>query len=166
MQKELLIGTVLKPQGIRGEIKIKVFTDTPSDVKKFGKITIDKKEYKILSFRTDGEAAYLGLSGIFDRNDAEFLRGKNIYGNRDDAPMPENGTFYIVDLMGCKVVTDTGKEIGELVNITPAATDVYTVKQGEKNILFPAVGDVFVKISPEEGVIVVNEERFEQIAVL
>ena len=166
MQRELLIGSVLKPQGIRGEIKIKFYTDTPEDVKKFGRVFIDGEERKILSFRTDGEAVYLGLYGVADRNEAELLRGKNVYADRNDAPMPEAGRYYIVDLLGCKVVTDSGKELGELIKITPAATDVYTIKQGEKEILFPAVGDVFVKISPEEGIIVLKEERFNEVAVL
>ena len=166
MQEKLIIGTVLKPQGIRGEVKIKYFTDSPQDVKKFGRVFIDGEERKILSFRTDGEAVYLGLYGIADRNAAELLRGKEVIALRDDAPALEEGTYYIVDLLGCKVITDTGKEVGALVKIVPAVTDVYTVKQGEKEILFPAVGELFVKISPEEGIIVVKEERFLQVAVV
>lgn len=166
MERQLLIGKVLKPQGIRGEIKVKYFTDTPEDVKKFGRVFIDGEEYKILSYRTDGDSVYLGLYGVPDRNFAETLRGKDIYGDRNDAPMPANGTFYIVDLLGCKVITDTGKDLGVLERIVPAATDVYTVKQGEKEILFPAVDGLFEKIAPEEGVIVVREERFLQVAVL
>ena len=134
MQEKLLIGTVLKPQGIRGEVKIKYYTDTPEDVKKFGRVFIDGEERRILSFRTDGEAVYLGLYGIADRNAAEPLRGKEVYAARADAPVPAAGTYYIVDLLGCKVFTQTGREIGELVKITPAATDVYTVRQGEKEI--------------------------------
>ncbi len=70
----LLIGEVLKPQGIRGELKIKTYTDEPEDVKKFGTVYIDDVAYKILSFRVgpDG-AAYMGLRGIPDRNAAELF---------------------------------------------------------------------------------------------
>ena len=46
----LIIGEVLKPQGIRGELKVKTFTDFPEDVKAFGTVYIDDKPYKILSF--------------------------------------------------------------------------------------------------------------------
>jgi 16S rRNA processing protein RimM len=166
MKQQLLIGNVLKPQGIRGEIKLKYFTDTPQDMKKFPQVIIEGKSYKVLSFRTDGEAVYLGLYGVADRNSAEALRGKDVFVDRKDVPMPENGTYYIVDLLGCKVLTEQGKELGTLTKIVPAATDVYTVTQGDKDILFPAVGDLFVKISPETGEIVVNEERFLQVAVL
>ena len=166
MQEKLLIGTVLKPQGIRGELKIKYYTDAPEDVKKFGRVFIDGEERKILSFRTDKEAVYLGLYGIADRNAAEPLRGKDVYALRADAPAPEKGTYYIVDLIGCKIFTQTGRELGELGKITPAATDVYTLKQGEKEILFPAVRGLFLEISPESGRIVVDEARFNEVAVL
>ena len=83
----LIIGEVLKPQGIRGELKIKTFTDFPEDVKAFGTVYIDNVAYKILSFRvgTDG-AAYVGLRGIPDRNAAELFRGKKLEGDREDAP--------------------------------------------------------------------------------
>lgn len=166
MQGKLLIGTVLKPQGIRGEIKIKYYTDAPADVKKFGRVFIDGEERKILSFRTDGEAVYLGLFGVADRNAAEALRGKEVYADRADAPAPAEGTYYIVDLLGCKVFTNTGEELGELIKITPAATDVYTVRRGKTEILFPAVKGLFLEISPETGRIVVDQARFNEVAVL
>ena len=47
----LVVGEVLKPQGIRGELKVKSFTDAPEDVKAFGTVYIDNVPYKILSFR-------------------------------------------------------------------------------------------------------------------
>lgn len=166
MKDRLWIGTVLKPQGIRGEIKVKYFTDSPEDVKKCGRVYIDGEEKKILSFRSDGEAVYLGLYGVADRNAAEALRGKRLYADRADAPVPAEGSYYIVDLIGSKVCTETGEELGELVSITPAATDVYAIKRGEKEILFPALADVFVEIAPEEKRIVVNKEKFERVAVL
>ena len=49
--ERLIIGEVLKPQGIRGELKIKTYTDEPEDVKAFGQVYIEGKPYKILSFR-------------------------------------------------------------------------------------------------------------------
>lgn len=63
--ERLTIGEVLKPQGIRGELKIKTFTDFPEDVKAFGTVYIDEKPYKILSFRA-GEGGVC-LSGAARR---------------------------------------------------------------------------------------------------
>ena len=67
--ERLIIGEVLKPQGIRGELKIKTFTDYPEDVKAFKTVYIDDTPYKILSFRVGNDgAAFIGLRGIPDRN--------------------------------------------------------------------------------------------------
>lgn len=166
MQEKLIIGTVLKPQGIRGEVKVKYFTDRPEDIKNFGRVFIDGHERKIMSFRSDGEAVYLGLYGIADRNAAELLRGKEVMAQRSDAPELDEGTYYIVDLIGCKTVTESGKELGVLIKIVPSATDVYTLKQGDKEILFPAVKGLIVKVDLVNKVITLNEERFLQVAVL
>lgn len=77
MEERLVIAEVLKPQGIRGELKIKTYTDLPEDVKAFGTVYIEGVPYKILSFRVGSDGfAYLGLRGVPDRNAAEFLRGK------------------------------------------------------------------------------------------
>ena len=166
MQEKLIIGTILKPQGIRGEVKVKYFTDSPQDVKKFGRVFIDGEARKIMSFRFDGEAVYLGLYGIADRNAAELLRGKQVLADRLDAPALDEGTYYIIDLLGSKIITETGKELGELIKIVPAATDVYTLKQGDREILFPAVKGLVLEVNVEEKVITINEERFLQVAVL
>ena len=77
MPKTLTIATVLKPQGIRGEIKVKALTDSAEDLKNFPRVFIDGVEYKVLSVRPAGDCAFLSLRGIADRNAAELLRGKH-----------------------------------------------------------------------------------------
>ena len=117
--KRLLIGEVLKPQGIRGELKVKAFTDSPEDIKAFGTVYIENLPYKILSFRVGGDgAAYIGLRGIPDRNAAELFRGKKIEGDRNDAPELEEGTYYIVDMLGLSCETEEGELLGVVKNIT------------------------------------------------
>ena len=107
--ERLIIGEVLKPQGIRGELKIKTYTDFPEDIKSFGKVYIGGVEYRILSFRIgEGGFAYLGLRGVPDRNAAELLRGQKIEGDREDAPALEEGRYYIVDILGLDAVTEEG----------------------------------------------------------
>ena len=162
----LVIGEVLKPQGIRGELKIKTFTDTPEVVKAFGTVYIDDKPYKILSFRvgTDG-AAYIGLRGIPDRNAAELFRGKKLEGERDDAPPLEEGQYYIVDILGLSCETEEGEFLGTVKDVANLSSDVYTLEKDGKNILFPVVKGVIVKVDIDGGKLVVNKEIFDQIAV-
>ena len=162
----LQIGEVLKPQGIRGELKVKTFTDTPDVVKKFGTVYIDDKPYKILSFRVgpDG-AAYIGLRGIPDRNAAELFRGKKLEGDREDAPELEDGRYYIVDIIGLSCETEEGEVLGVVTAISNLSSDVYTIEKAGKSILFPAVKGVIVKYDIENGKLIVNKSVFDEIAV-
>ena len=138
--ERLVIGEVLKPQGIRGEIKVKTFTESPEAVKEFGVVYIDDKEYKILSFRVGADgAAYLGLRGVPDRNAAEWLRGKKLEGDRRDAPELEEGQYYIVDIIGLSCETEAGEVLGVVKSIANLSSDVYTIEKAGKSILFPAV---------------------------
>ncbi len=164
--EKLIIGTVLKPQGIRGEIKIKSYTDSPEDVKEFKTLTVGDTEYKVLSCRVDAGAVYLALRGIADRDAAEALRGKNVLADRGDAPELEEGTYYVVDVIGCEVFDEKGERLGVISDITSAATDIYTLTNGEKDILFPAVKGVIVATDIENKRLVVNKKAFLEVAVL
>ena len=161
----LVIGEVLKPQGIRGELKIKTFTDEPENVKGFKTLYIDDVAYKILSFRVgpDG-AAYVGLRGIPDRNAAELFRGKRIEGDREDAPPLEEGRYYIVDILGLSCETEEGEVLGTVTDITNLSSDIYTIEKAGKKILFPAVKDVIKKYDITNGKIVVDKAIFDEIA--
>ena len=162
----LIIGEVLKPQGIRGELKVKTFTDFPEDVKAFGRVYIDDTPYKILSFRvgTDG-AAYMGLRGIPDRNAAELFRGKKLEGAREDAPELAEGQYYIVDVLGLSCETQEGEVLGTVKQIVNLSSDVYTIEKAGKEILFPAVKGVIVKVDLENKKLIVNKAVFDEIAV-
>lgn len=161
----LTVATVLKPQGIRGEVKVKALTDSAEDLKAFKKLLIDGVEYSVLSIRVQGEFAYLGLKGIADRNAAELLRGKDVEVSRADAPELPEGRFYIVDLIGCKVVTERGDVLGEITSVTPAKTDIYTLSKGGKEITFAAADGVITDVSLEERTITVNGKRFKEVSL-
>lgn len=164
--ERLIIGEVLKPQGIRGELKIKTYTDFPEDVKAFGKVYIDGKEYKILSFRVGNDgAAYVGLRGIPDRNAAELFRGKKIEGDREDAPELEDGQYYIVDILGLACETEEGEFLGTVKDVANLSSDVYTLEKDGKSILFPVVNGVIVKVDLKTKKIIVDKAKFDQIAV-
>jgi 16S rRNA processing protein RimM len=162
----LIIGEVLKPQGIRGELKIKTFTDYPEDVKAFKTVYIDDTPYKILSFRVGNDgAAYLGLRGIPDRNAAELFRGKKVEGEREDAPELAEGQYYIVDIIGLSCETEEGEVLGKVTHIANLSSDVYTIEKAGKSILFPAVKGVVKKVDLENGKLVVDKKIFDEIAV-
>ena len=162
----LVIAEVLKPQGIRGEIKVKTFTDAPENVKAFKTVYIDGNPYKILSFRVGNDgAAYLGLRGVPDRNAAELLRGKTIEGERDDGPILDEGQYYIVDILGLLCETEEGEVLGTVTDISNFSSDIYTIEKAGKKILFPAVKGVIKRVDLENKKLIVDKAIFDQIAV-
>ena len=166
MTDTLTVGVVLKPQGIRGELKVKPYTDTAEDFAAFRRVFLDGEEYKVLSVRTGGGAVFLGLRGVADRNAAELLRGKEVVIPRSEAPEPEEGRYYVADLLGCDIVTEGGKVLGKLKDVRQASIDVYTLFDGSRDILFPVADGVVVAVDVENGTITVNEKRFYEVAVL
>ncbi len=165
MQDKIVIGEILKPQGIRGELKIKPLLDDVALVKKFRKVYIGGAEYKVLSARYDTGAAYLALSGVADRNAAELLRGKEVEALRADAPALEEGRYYIVDVIGCTVVDGAGERLGEITDILSAHTDIYVMQDGEKEFMFPAAEGVIADVDVENKVVTVNKTRLMQVLV-
>ena len=164
--QRLIIGEVLKPQGIRGELKIKTFTDFPEDVKAFKTVYIDDTPYKILSFRVGNDgAAYIGLRGVPDRNAAELMRGKLLQGEREDAPPLNDGQYYLVDIIGLSCETQEGEGLGVVKDIKNLSSDIYTIEKAGKSILFPAVKGVIVKVDLDNKKIILNKSVFDEIAV-
>lgn len=165
MQDKIVIGEVLKPQGIRGEVKVKPLVDDVSDLKTVKRVFIGDAEYKVLSARADAQAAYLALSGVADRNAAELLRGKEVLADRADLPALEEGRYYIVDILGCAVVTENGTRLGEIADILPAHTDIYVLKEGGKEFMFPAAEGVILSVDTEKKTVTVSEKRIGEVLV-
>lgn len=161
----MTVATVLKPQGIRGEIKVKILCDGVEVIKDLKRAVVGGAEYAVLNVRGSGEYAYLALKGVFDRNGAELLRGKDVSAYRSELPELPDGTYYIADLTGCAVKTAEGEYIGEVTAVTPARTDIYTLKTADGELSFAAAQGVIEAVDVENKLIVVNSKRFKEVSV-
>ena len=99
----------------------------------------------------------LQLAGIDTLDEAYVWRTAYVKIPKEElVPLPE-GSYYVFELIGCTVVTDTGEKIGELVDVlTTAANDVYVVKGKKQEILLPAIRDVVRDIDLSTGTITVR----------
>ncbi len=165
MDNKLTVATVLKPQGIRGEVKVKALCDSAEDLTKLKRVFIDGAEYGVLGVRAQGETGYISLKGVFDRNAAELLRGKDIEALREDMPPLPDDRFYIADLTGCAVVTSSGERIGEVIAVTPARTDIYVLETPQGEVSFAAADGVIEEVDVENKKITVNKKRFKEVSV-
>lgn len=169
MKEFLKIGQILKPQGIKGEVKLKPFVDDLDRFYDLETVYLKKKnsyeERKVESARTYKQFAYLKLEGIDDRNTSETLRNLGVYVDREHGAVLPEGAFYIVDLIGLDVYDDQGQRLGELKNIMQTGSaDIYEV-EGDKPFLFAAAPGVILERNLETGKIVVSKERLSEVCI-
>ena len=160
---KILIGKIVKPQGINGEVKLVDYTDGYTAVKKIERVYIDDVEYKVLSLSSRDGAIFMCLRGVFDRNAAELLRGKDVYADKEMIQKSAD-SFFIEDVIGCKLYLSSGKCIGEIVDVTNASTDVFTVKSIDGRYSFPFLKSLEPSSDFEKKVMTVDAKRFTEVA--
>jgi len=149
------IGIIVKPQGIRGELRVLPTTDDPSRFELLiGKeIHLNQKgkqsPVKILSARPHKNIIIVQLEGITTRNQAEELLSSTLQ-IPDELALPlEEGEYFIRDLVGLDVVTENGEPVGKLTRVMQTnANDVYVIspKNGD-DFMIPAIKSVILNIS-------------------
>lgn len=162
MEEYFEIGQIVNTSGLKGVLKIKPFTD---DIKKFSNLkTIyiktknDLTEFKIEQVRYVKNMVMLKLAGIDTVEEAEKYRNLYIKILRDQEEELEEGSYYVVDILGCKVNTDTNQELGKVVDVfQTGSNDVYVVKDEQgKQILLPAIKQVIKNVDIKNKIIIVH----------
>lgn len=162
MKTYLEIGRITSPHGVRGEVKLEVWGDSPEALKDVKEVSFHKEGsdlVKVESSRPHQGRLLMKLSGVNTMDEANALRGKVLYAHREAIRRPE-GSYFIDDLMGLRVVdADTGQDYGTLTDVAGLSgrNDVYTVTDGEgKERLFPAIPQVVIRTDLENGVMVIR----------
>ncbi len=164
MEQMLKIGVVVKPQGIKGELKVAPLTDDANRFKQLKSVIIDGQEYKVAGAKVGAGAVFLALFGVSDRNQAETFRNKELFVKRENAVTPKKGHYFIVDILGCKVVTDGGEEVGVITDVTTAKTDIFTLDCNGKTMRFPFLKDLLVSVDIETKTVTVKEKRLKEVS--
>ena len=167
----LAVGVIVRPHGVRGEVKIQPMTDTAADwlhihVVEWKDRSGQLQHRKVKHQRVQGDMVLAQIEGIYDRNAAELMRGVELYVPRGEAPQLEENSYYIVDLIGCRVEDENGNEIGEVRDVyQPGGNDVYEIKGAKGVILMPAVRHAIHEVAVSERKIVVDAVAFAEVAV-
>ena len=161
----LIIGKIVKAQGIKGEVKILPITDDVLRFNKLKKAIVGENRMTVESARVSGDCAYVKFHGVDTRNDAELLVNQYVSVEREDAvKLPEN-SWFIADLLGSRVFVED-EEIGTLTDVLQnAKVDVYVVGDGKKEVMFPALKTLIKSVDVENKTIVLSRERFGEVAV-
>jgi 16S rRNA processing protein RimM len=150
-----LVGKVLKPRGLSGELKVSIITSFPEHFKELQTLFIQNKQqwlpYQVEQVRFSDKFVYLRFAGIQTVEQAALLRNKELYIEAEQLQKLEEGEYYIHDLIGLSVFDEQNRLLGAITNVEDfGGNDVYELEltNGERHLI-PAIRDVVKKIDIE-----------------
>ena len=150
-------GQIVNTHGIRGEVKIVPWCDSPEFLLQFDTLYLDEEPIRVLEARAHKGNVLARLEGVDDVNAAMVLKGRTVSIDRTGVVLPE-GRHFIADLMGLDVLdADSGEKLGVVADVlTPPAHEVYVVKGAGCEYLIPAVDEFLIETNVEGGYIKVR----------
>jgi len=162
MQKEengkICLGAIAGAHGIKGEVKIKTFTQDPKDIAAYGPLESEDgtRRFSILNLRPDKIGVVARIEGLEDRDIAQKLKGTRLYVKREALPAVEEETWYHADLIGLKVRGKDDKEYGIVIGVFDfGAGDMVEVApdEGGDSLFIPFTRDAVPIVNIKQGYI-------------
>ena len=161
MDKLIIIGKITGAHGVRGELKVFPLTDDPRRFLKLKECFLcgqnfEKPDAKTChSARLDRGNVLVKFEGVTDRDMAELLRGRFIAVTRDNAVKLKEGSYFIVDLKGLKVIDDDRGELGTVIDCfeTGSQFTLEIKREKKKNLMIPFVKIYCYEVNVEGGYI-------------
>ena len=170
MNEYLMIASVLKPQGVRGECKLRSYA---ADIEQFHRWTTlymkEAEKYVPVSVRTvrirDG-FVYAHLDGSSSADAAEHFRGRDLYLDRAHAAPVDEDADLIADLIGCEARDENNIPVGTLTDVLQYGTvDTWVFTTPEGTLMVPALKAVFPEVDVMRKSVLVIREKLEEVAV-
>ena len=156
MEELLQVGVITTTHGVRGEVKVFSTTDDPARFKKLKDVILDngkvKKDLEIESVKFFKNMVILKFKGLDNINDVERFRQAKLLVTRENAVELEEDEYFIADLIGIKVTSDGGEELGIIKDVLQTgANDVYVVALADGGeVLLPAIKDCILSVDMEK----------------
>jgi 16S rRNA processing protein RimM len=159
MASRILVAEIGPAHGLRGEVKLRSFTEDPTAVQDYGVLEgEDGRTFIIESLKPAKGYLIARLAGVSDRTGAEGLRGVKLYVPRERLPAPEDETFYYADLIGLAAVTGDGRTLGKVVAVHNfGAGDLIEVEAGAGgSVMLPFTASVVPEVDLAAGRLIVD----------
>ena len=163
MKKDYLeLGQIVNVKGLKGEVKVNSFTDDNTKFERISKVFIKQKEnlkeYEIEKVGYNKNQVIIKFKNIDTVEEAEKLRNSYIVVDREIFGELPEGVYYIADLIGLEVFTESNEYLGKVDDIfSTGSNDVYVVKDDTgRQKLLPGIDEVIKIIDIESGKIIVN----------
>lgn len=161
---KILVGKVLKAQGIKGELKLSCLLNN-DELDSVKQLYVGDRLLEIASKRFSNGYLFVAFKEIIDRNGAEALQNWEVFAEKEDINLPKD-TYFIQDLLGCVVVLNNGTRIGKVVDIAQlGSADVYTVMGESKRVSFPFLKDLVISVDISSKYITLDATRFDEVSV-
>ena len=162
MNKYLELGQIVNVKGLKGEVKVNSFTDDNTKFERIPKVFLKRKEtlteYEIETVGYHKNQVIIKFKNVNTVEEAEALRNSYIVVDREIFGELPEGVYYIADLIGLEVFTESNEYLGKVDDIfSTGSNDVYVVKDElGKQKLLPGIDEVIKQIDLESGKIIVN----------
>ena len=151
----LVIGRVIKPHGVRGDVKVEVHTELPERFAWLEYVYIghrDPKPVAVEQVRFHKSWVLMKLAGYDDRNDAEKLRAQWLQVPKEEALPLEEGEYYLYQIIGCTVISDQDEVLGKVTEVIETkSNNVFVVEGPRGELLLPDTDEVIKEIDPDNG---------------
>ena len=166
----LMIGEITKPQGVRGEVKVRPCTCDPARFEGLETVYVEKDGgYAPMSIRVNrigADAVFLNVAGVADRDAAEALRGTKLFIDRAHAVQLDEDTNFLADLIGLRGAVSDGRDLGRLTDVLqPGGNDVYVFRGPLGEVLVPALKSVVLNVDLGKGEMRLDGKRLDEVAV-
>jgi 16S rRNA processing protein RimM len=160
---DLRIGVITSPHGLKGEVKVFPTTDNPKVYEHGLRVVLqnsnisNQHELRIESCRSFKKFLIVKFMGVERIEDIEGYKGYGIWIDRKDAVQPEEGEYFVADLIGLSVFADEGNYLGTLREVySTGANDVYAIEGESGEILLPAIKECIKEVNIPEGKMIVH----------
>lgn len=141
MSARILIGVVGAPHGVRGEVRIKPFTEEPLALKAYGPLETEdgSQRFAVEAARLQGDMVIARLAGVTDRDQAAALTNRRLFVPRERLPRTADDEFYQADLIGLRAERANGEALGTIASVADfGAGDLLEIaRDGESSVFLP-----------------------------
>ena len=155
----LAVARVVAAHGIRGEVRCEIITDFPERLQRTQRLYRSEAylPVELEKARLEKQGAILKLANVESRSEAEALRGQVLYVEEADAVRLPGGSYFWHQIIGLRVRSDAGEDLGEIADIMQTGSnDVYVIRKNGGELLLPAIKDVVQDIDLAAGVMTVH----------
>lgn len=161
--EKISIAKVLKPQGIKGELKCKALTEHTKLFSDLKSIICENKSYNIISGVYRLGFVYLKLENVNSIEQAEKFRNKILYIPKSEYGNLEPDDYFIDDLIGVKVFNTEGRQIGEIIGTEYyGASDIILLKEKFATYSISFLKEIFLSVDIAKKTAVINQNLYEE----